>query len=509
MPGRRRGGGGAVGPDPDVAVWPGHTASAMLRPAHPPPPRPPPPPPRPLAAVAAAALSLAMTLAPPPAAAAVPPPPPPSVDAGDTALSINFKASTDPAIRAAQTALVEAWGYVTTLYLDHDAVVGDAWKAALKTALDASFTANSPEGARVAADAMLARLGDPYTRLLRPGADADAYAAGAQGEGSSLGIQLVAAAEVGAPPRVAAVVPASPAAAARVRVGDALLSVDGRPAAGRPVEDLARALSRSATIEVRAVENGSLPRTLKLEAADVALHAVQFAFLPPFDAAGAPVAYVRIAAFNRLAPGDVAAALKTLFRPSRALPPPALLLDLRDNPGGAVDAGVDVVAALLGKAGGPFGSVVGGAFAPEPVVVSPGAGIVPPTTRIAVLVNHGTASTAEIVAGALRGADGAATLVGERTFGKGRTQRAVPLSDGSLLLVSNLRYLAPDGTAVDGVGLSPSKACAPDETAASFFVAGGGGDDNLAELLLDDPCVRLAAAELGAPLKEPAAAAER
>ena len=468
------------------------------------PPRPPPP--RPLAAVAAAALSLAMTLAPPPAAFALPPPPPPSVDAptaDGAALSINFKASTDPAMRAAQTALVEAWGYAVTLYLDQDAVAGGAWKDALKVALDASFASGTADGARAAADAMMASLNDPYTRLLRPGADADAYTAGAEGEGSSLGIQLVAAADAGAPPRVAAVVPGSPAASAGVRAGDALLSIDGRSAAGRPVEDLARVLSRSATIEVQSATAGAAPRSLALRAAAVSLHAVQFAALPPADAAAPPVAYVRIAAFNRLAPGDVKAALMTLFPRRGATPSPtALLLDLRDNAGGAVDAGVDVVAALLGKEGGPFGSVVGGAFTPEPVVIAPGAGIVPPTARLAVLVNHGTTSTAEIVAAALRGASGGATLVGERTFGKGRTQRAQPLSDGSLLLVSNLRYIAPDGAAVDGVGLTPATACAPGEAVASFFVAGGDGEANLAEELLDDPCVRAAAVELRAPLRE-------
>ena len=147
------------------------------------------------------------------------------------------------------------------------------------------------------------------------------------------------------------------------------------------------------------------------------------------------------------------------------------------------------------------------------------------------LVNGGTASTSELVAAALRGEEGgkeggnlssssnstststssSALLVGEKTFKKARTQRAVPLTGGGLLLVSNLQYISPRGESVDGVGLTPEVSCKPDEVARSFFVSGGdddgaGSDEILAEDLLFDPCVRVAAEALGAPLAEPTTA---
>ena len=432
----------------------------------------------------------------------------PAVDVADDddgSVTLRFKASTDPQLAAAQRVLVEAFGLVSQYYVDGDAIHQPGWKAALGAALGASFRDGTPSATAAAADTMLATLGDQYTRLLRPGSEADAYVAGAEGAGVAVGLQLRAGDDAAAPLRVAAVVPASPAAAAGIAVGDALLTVDGRPTAGRPVDDVARALTRDVEVTVAPV-GGGRPRTITLRAAEVQLHAVQYAALTPADGAS-PIAYIRVAAFNRLAPGDAAAAVDSLS--ALVLPPSTLILDLRDDSGGAVDAGIDMLTSALlpsNARGVLFGSLTARGAVERVSLDS--ASSLPPTTRVAVLVNGGTASTAELVAAALRGdgdpAHPHALLVGETTFGKGRTQRALPLSDGSLLLVSNLRYVAPDGAPVDGVGLTPWVACAPKRVEASFFVAGGGGDgDNgIAAGLLQDPCVRVAAAELGTPLAE-------
>ena len=79
--------------------------------------------------------------------------------------------------------------------------------------------------------------------------------------------------------------------------------------------------------------------------------------------------------------------------------------------------------------------------------------------------------------------------------------------------MSNLQYISPRGESVDGVGLNPDVSCMPEEVGRSFFVSGGDGDGGdgsandevLAEDLLFDPCVRVAAEALGAPLAEPTA----
>lgn len=471
-------------------------------------PRPPPPTPPCIARRATAAVLATLTAFAPPAAAFefVPLEDRPTVssvdETADGGVSVRFKASADPQLAAAQKVVVEAWAQTSQYYVDEAAIHVPAWKAALGTALDASMRSGSVDATAAAADAMLASLGDQYTRLLRPGNEADAYVAGAEGEGVSVGLQLTAGGDGGGAPTVAAVVPGSAAAAAGIAPGDLLISVDGRPCAGRPVDDVARALTRDVSVTV--AQNGT-SRVINLKAAPVQLHAVSFAALKAAD--GGTVAYIRVAAFNRLAPGDAAAAVTTLFR-SQPTPPSTLIFDLRDNGGGAVDAGIDMLTSALFPRGQQvaFGSLT--ARGATESVSLPGASPLPRTTAIAVLINGGTASTAELVAGALRG-DGNvnhphALLVGEKSFGKGRTQRALPLSDGSLLLVSNLRYITPDGAPVDGVGLAPAVACVPERVEASFFVAGGDGAaaDDLAAGLLQDPCVRVAARELGTPLAD-------
>lgn len=114
------------------------------------------------------------------------------------------------------------------------------------------------------------------------------------------------------------------------------------------------------------------------------------------------------------------------------------------------------------------------------------------------LVNSDTASTAELVAGALHD-ELAAPLVGARTYGKGRSQRVVKLQDGSTLLVSTLRYFTPRHTSIDGVGLAPDVACEPRELAGARWQGGRLGGDEGGTSLLEDPCVRLAAQQLLPP----------
>ena len=172
--------------------------------------------------------------------------------------------------------------------------------------------------------------------------------------------------------------------------------------------------------------------------------------------------YVRITQFSDSTPDDLVQALSTLvhrapkaaFRPLRGL-----VLDLRGNPGGVLEAAVSVADAFLDtgvivRADGrtpesrfEMSATPGDALDGQPLVV---------------LVDGGSASGSEIVAGALRD-HGRATLMGERTFGKGSVQTVIPLRGGQALKLTTSLYFTPAGTSIHERGLEPDIAIGPTE----------------------------------------------
>jgi carboxyl-terminal processing protease len=139
--------------------------------------------------------------------------------------------------------------------------------------------------------------------------------------------------------------------------------------------------------------------------------------------------------------------------------PRALILDLRDNPGGFLSQSVEVADLFL-----PDGVVLyqrdsGG----DEEVFESDDGDVAERIPLVVLVNSGSASASEIVAGAIKDRD-RGTLVGETTFGKGSVQHTHTLSDGSELRVTIARWYTPDDNSIDDLGISPDiNVLTPDE----------------------------------------------
>lgn len=130
----------------------------------------------------------------------------------------------------------------------------------------------------------------------------------------------------------------------------------------------------------------------------------------------------------------------------------AVMLDLRGNPGGLLAEAVETASAFL--ADGPVVTYDGNDAPPEVITVtSPG----DPRVPVVVLVDQGTASAAEVVAGSLRDRD-RAVLVGSPTFGKGTVQEPVRLPDGSAVELTVGRYETPDGHNLEGTGVEPDVA---------------------------------------------------
>jgi carboxyl-terminal processing protease len=144
------------------------------------------------------------------------------------------------------------------------------------------------------------------------------------------------------------------------------------------------------------------------------------------------------------------------------------VLDLRNNPGGVLDAAVEVSDAFLER-----GVIVSaeGRSRESRFRMEAGAGDLALGVPIAVLINEGSASASEIVAGALRD-NGRAKLLGRRSFGKGSVQTVMPVGDGQALKLTTSRYYTPSGASIHERGLEPDIALPPQETTA---LGGEGG----------------------------------
>jgi carboxyl-terminal processing protease len=284
---------------------------------------------------------------------------------------------------------------------------------------------------------------DPHSTFL-DAAEYDEMQVSTAGSYSGVGIEV---AEQDGQIVVVAPIEGSPAERAGVLSGDVLLEVDGKPVEPAALDETIERMRGHAGSSVHLVlarEGEPEPLQFELERSEVHVHTVRAEPLP------GRYGYVRVTHFSDSTPGDFDAALIALQSASDA-PLKGLVLDLRDNPGGVLESAVGVAdsfldAGLIVRADGrtpesrfemdaTSGDLLGGA----PVVV---------------LVDRGSASGAEIVAGALRD-HGRATLMGERTFGKGSVQTVMPLSNGEALKLTTSRYFTPSGRSIQERGLEP------------------------------------------------------
>jgi len=239
-------------------------------------------------------------------------------------------------------------------------------------------------------------------------------------------------------PVVVAPIEGSPAWKAGLEPGDVITKVDGHSTFGLSPDEMgAKLRGAPATMVTLTIERGDDEQELKLQREKVVVKNVPYAFL-----AAPGVGYVRLAHFSTHASADVAAACDTL----RTQGARALLLDLRGNPGGTFDEAVAIASQFLPN-GVTVVSTKGRAAGSDQVYKST-------RTRpeltwpLAVLVDGGSASASEIVAGALQDHD-RAVLVGDTTFGKGVSQQIYPLRGSTAALQLTIsHYFTPSGRSI-------------------------------------------------------------
>jgi carboxyl-terminal processing protease len=239
----------------------------------------------------------------------------------------------------------------------------------------------------------------------------------------------------------------APAARAGVLAGDTILAVDDVSVDTANINDVIDRMRGKvgSTIKLTLARDGlSDPLDIQMKRASVQVHSVASSLL------SSGVAYASISHFSETTTADLERAIATLKRENGGSLQ-GLVLDLRNNPGGVLEAGVGVSDLFLND-----GIIVtADGRAPDakfemdalPGDVLDGAPIV-------VLVNGGSASASEIVAGALKDHH-RATLLGQQTYGKGSVQTVMPLADGHALKLTTSKYFTPSGVSIHGKGITP------------------------------------------------------
>ena len=256
---------------------------------------------------------------------------------------------------------------------------------------------------------------------------------------------------------VASVLPNSPAVKGGVVAGAQLLSVGGHPARGVPLASVASALRGPAgsSVSVTTRSAAGVLTTSTLIRGEVADND------STVQRISGGIVLARVAAFSKGVAASLKAGLATIRRTGQIQ---GIILDLRGNPGGLLTEGVGVAGQFL--SGGRVVSYQQ-TGQPDQVLTAPKGGDT--STPLAVLVDGGTASAAEVVAGALQDRH-RGLLLGSKTFGKGSVQQPVYLSDGSTIEFTVGTYRTPSGRSLNNVGLTPDIAVSP-------VVAAGSADD--------------------------------
>jgi len=239
----------------------------------------------------------------------------------------------------------------------------------------------------------------------------------------------------------------SPAARAGIRAGDIILSVDGMPVSAVNLEETVGLMRGPAGTQVvlvlrRPGDEDSL--VIELHRGQIEVQSVRAELLEAGDA------YIRISHFTDSTAQDLRKALSELeIQAEGSLS--GLVLDLRNNPGGVLDAAVAVADLFLD--GGLIVSAEG-RMPDARFRINATPGDMLRGAPLSVLVNKGSASAAEIVAGALKD-HRRATIIGTATYGKGSVQTIMPLSEGNAIKLTTSRYYTPSGLSIHARGVTP------------------------------------------------------
>lgn len=271
------------------------------------------------------------------------------------------------------------------------------------------------------------------------------------GEFGGLGIQITS--DRGAV-RVISPIDDTPADKAGIKAGDYITHIDGEQVFDLTLNQAVKKMKgRPGTkVKLTVVSDDGEPREMTLKRAIIKVESVKhdvkmLADADPDDKDTPKIGYVRISDFGATTSRDLTKALKELEKDDVV----GYVVDVRNNPGGYLTAAIDVSDAFLD--GGEIVSTRGKEKTDiERVFAKPGDMV--NGKPVVVLINHGSASASEIVAGALQD-NGRGLVMGSQSFGKGSVQQQKPLGDGTAIHITIARYYTPSGRSIQNEGITP------------------------------------------------------
>jgi carboxyl-terminal processing protease len=328
---------------------------------------------------------------------------------------------------------------------------------------------------RAAIQGMLTSL-DPHSGYLPP-ADYDDMREDTSGEFGGLGIEVTMEEGI---VKVVSPIDDTPAARAGIMANDLIIEIDGQSVQGMTLDDavgkMRGPLGTSVKISVFR-EGVADPLEFELTRATIAMRAVRWTMEGGEAEGEGDVALLRLSRFSEQAYVGIEKAIKDIYAARDGVAPKGIILDLRNNPGGLVDQSVYVADAFLKQ-----GAVVltrgrvaaeSARYDAQPDALDTLIADVP----LIVLINGGSASASEIVAGALQDHK-RATVVGTRSFGKGSVQSIISLGPDGAMRLTTARYYTPNNRSIQALGIKPDievKQVVPEEFQGRDEIIGEAG----------------------------------
>ncbi len=347
-----------------------------------------------------------------------------------------------------------------------EALLNEAWKL-----LKEQFYGNLPEGEEVTHSAIrgiVDSLGDKHTAFLDP-KQAEAFNIDVQGQFEGIGARVDVATAGGV--QIKHLFADQPAQKAGLQVDDIIIKVDGRDVTAMQLDEAVALIRgpRGTQVQLTVKRGDGAPFDVTITRARIEIPVITTKTL-----GDGKIEYIALSEFSSVAPQRTQDALQTAVTRK----PEGIILDLRDNPGGLLDASVRIGSYFV-----PEGNIVIERFADgrQQEYKRQGRYLLNDIPLV-VLVNGGSASASEIVAGAIQDA-GAGVLIGTKTYGKGSVQLPNSMSDGSQLRVTIARWYTPKDRGIDETGLTPDIE-SPDPTAEQIQADADPQLDRAVEYLL-------------------------